>query len=98
MSPIMHQGTNVPRDYFVAFLSPSKSARRKTFPPQTYPERRHFSASPRNSSPLAALLRQIPSVSGRPSTGRHGQRPDPPEHRPEQAGRQVTPRQQEPVV
>jgi hypothetical protein len=34
MSPIMRLGTNVPRDYFVAFFSRSKSARRETFQPE----------------------------------------------------------------
>jgi len=68
--PIMHLGTNVPRDYFVAFFSPSKSARRQTFPPRTDWERRHFSASPRHPSTLASLLSPDPPVSGRPSTGR----------------------------
>jgi hypothetical protein len=32
MSPIMHLGTSVPRDYFVAFFSCSKSARRRLSP------------------------------------------------------------------
>jgi hypothetical protein len=31
----MRLGSNVPRDYFVAFFSHSKSARRKTFQPRT---------------------------------------------------------------
>src|SRR5712692_8436092 len=47
MSASIRLGTNVPRDYFVAFFSPSKSARRKTFQPRTDWERRHFSPSPR---------------------------------------------------
>jgi hypothetical protein len=38
------------------------------------------------------------SVSGPASAGRHGQRPDPLEHRPEQPPRQMALRQQEPVV
>jgi hypothetical protein len=75
----MHLGTNVPRDYFVAFFSPSKSARRKTFQPRTDWEPRHFRASPQHPSTLASLLRQSPPVSGRrPSTGRQALRPDPP--------------------
>jgi hypothetical protein len=46
------------------------------------------------------LVRSSLTVSGnaRRSAGRHRQRPDPPEHRPEQPPRQVTLRQQEPVV
>jgi hypothetical protein len=41
-----------------------------------------------------------PTVSGnaRRSADRHGQRPDPPEHRREQPPRQVTFRQQKPVI
>src|SRR5712692_6355216 len=47
-----------------------------------------------------SVLSSPPRVSGnaRRSAGRHGQRPDPPEHRPEQPPRQMTLRQQEPVV
>src|SRR5450759_300501 len=37
-------------------------------------------------------------VGGGPSTGRHGQRPDPPEHRPEQAAGQVALGQQQPAI
>jgi hypothetical protein len=57
--------------------------------------RRHFS----DTSPVLRLLfAQTVSCRHRPSAGRHRERPDPPEHRPEQASGQVAFRQQQPVV
>ena len=47
---------------------------------------------------LRPLLAHTVSGRYRPSAGRDWQRPDPPEHRPEQPPRQVALGQQEPVV
>ena len=47
---------------------------------------------------LRPLFAQTVSGNSRPLAGRHRQRPDPPEHRREQPPRQVTFRQQKPVI
>src|SRR5262249_58991533 len=53
----------------------------------------------RTPLPCCALSSPILSPAAiAPSAGRHWQRPDPPEHQPEQASGQVTLRQQQPVV
>jgi hypothetical protein len=53
---------------------------------------------PWTPSVLCPLFVQTVSCGHHPSTGRHVQRPDPLEHRPEQPPRQMALRQQEPVV
>jgi hypothetical protein len=55
----------------------------------------HFSDT---SLVLRPLFAQTVSCRHRPSSGRHGQRPDPLKHRPEQASGQVALGQQQPVV
>jgi hypothetical protein len=51
-----------------------------------------------DTSPPSVLSSPTVSGNARRSTGRHGQRPDPLEHRPERASGQVALGQQQPVV
>ena len=97
------EGTGAAR-YFRAFGSmlnkgasdeehshPRRSARVRTGAPDSRALCRHLCA-------LAPFRRRISSVSGRPLSFRHRQRPDPPQHVAEQPPGQMPLRQQEPVV